>query len=167
MERVKSVLSYVLVIIIALLIKMYVFSPIRVNGSSMEPTLYDGDFMILNEIGYHLNGVERFDIVVINKNGEKIIKRIIGLPGETVKYKDNKLFINDEEITEDFQHEVTHNFDLSEIDVDIIPDGYYFVLGDNRGNSKDSRMIGLINKSEIRGKTSRIFFPFTRFGKVK
>ncbi len=166
MKIVKNVLSYVIVIVIALLIKMYVFSPIRVNGDSMYPTLKDGDIMILNEIGYHLNGVERFDIVVIKSDGERIIKRVIGLPGEKVEYKDNKLFINDEEIKEDFTHDVTHNFKLEEINVDIIPDGYYFVLGDNRGNSKDSRVIGLVSKNEIKGKTSSVIFPFNRFGKV-
>ena len=133
----------------------------------MVPTLYDGDIMILNEIGYYLNGVDRFDIVVVDYDGEKLIKRVIGLPGEKVAYKDNKLFINDEEINEDFSHEITHNFDLSEIDVDIIPDGYYFVVGDNRPNSKDSRIIGLVSEKQIRGKTSFVIFPFNKIGNVK
>ena len=171
-KNIKNILSYVLVIVIALLIKNYIFTPIRVNGSSMEPTLKDGDIMILNEIGYHLNGVKRFDIVVVKKSDnndddERIIKRVIGLPGETVAFKDNKLFINGEVVEENFSHDVTHNFDLSEIDETIIPDDYYFVVGDNRGNSKDSRIIGLINKSEIKGKTSLIIFPFNKIGKVK
>lgn len=168
-KNIKNILSYVLVIVIALLIKNYIFTPIRVNGSSMEPTLKDGDIMILNEIGYHLNGVKRFDIVVVKKDNDndRIIKRVIGLPGETVAFKDNKLFINDEVVEENFSHDVTHNFDLSEIDETIIPDDYYFVVGDNRGNSKDSRIIGLINKSEIKGKTSLIIFPFNKIGKVK
>ncbi len=168
MKNVKNILSYVIVIIIALLIKTYIFTPIRVNGTSMYPTLNEGDIMILNEIGYHLNGVERFDIVVVKKdNDDRIIKRVIGLPGETVSYKDNKLFINGKEISEDFTHEITHNFDLSEINEEIIPDDYYFVVGDNRGNSKDSRIIGLIHKSEIKGKTSFVLYPFSKFGNVK
>ena len=167
MKNLKNVLSYVIVIVIALLIKEYIFSPIKVNGSSMYPTLNDGDIMILNEIGYHLNGVNRFDIVVVKKNNERIIKRVIGLPGETVLYKDNKLYINDKEVKEDFTHDITHNFDLSEINVDVIPENYYFVVGDNRGNSKDSRMIGLVSKSEIKGKTSLIVFPFNKIGNVK
>lgn len=168
-KNIKNILSYVLVIVIALLIKNYIFTPIRVNGSSMEPTLKDGDIMILNEIGYHLNGVKRFDIVVVKKDNDndRIIKRVIGLPGETVAFKDNKLFINDEVVEENFSHDVTHNFDLSEIDETVIPDDYYFVVGDNRGNSKDSRIIGLINKSEIKGKTSLIIFPFNKIGNVK
>ena len=166
-KNIKNILSYVIVIAIALLIKEYIFTPIRVNGTSMYPTLEDGDLMILNEIGYHLNGVKRFDIVVVKRDGERIIKRVIGLPGETVSYKDNILYINGEEIKEDFTHDITHNFDISEIDVTVIPEGYYFVVGDNRGNSKDSRVIGLVSKKEIKGKTSLIFYPFSKFGKVK
>ena len=74
---VKNILSYALVIGIALLIKFFIFSPIKVNGSSMEPNLKDGDIMILNEIGYYINGVNRFDIVVVDTGDEKIIKRVI------------------------------------------------------------------------------------------
>ena len=106
---IKEVLSYVLIIIIVLLIKKFVFTPIRVNGESMYPTLHHKDLMILNEIGYYLNGLERFDIVVVNINSEKIIKRVIGLPGDKVEYKDNKLYINDEEIKEEFTHDDTLN----------------------------------------------------------
>lgn len=165
-KMVKEILSYVIIIVIVLLVKKYVFSPIKVNGDSMLPTLHDGDIMILNEIGYYLNGLERFDIVVVDTKDDRIIKRVIGFPGETVRFKDNKLFINEEEIKEDFEHDISHNFELSEIDVEVIPEDYYFVVGDNRGNSKDSRTIGLIHKSQIMGKTSFIVYPFSRYGRV-
>ena len=167
MKILKTVLSYVLIIGIAILIKLYVFSPIRVNGTSMDPTLNNGDIMILNEIGYHLNGLDRFDIVVINSSGEKIIKRVIGLPGETVAYRNNKLYINDKEVVENFKHQDTKDFELSSLNVKIIPRNYYFVVGDNRGNSKDSRSIGLINKKQIMGKASFILYPFNRIGNVQ
>lgn len=166
-SKIKNILSYVFVIAIAILIKEFIFSPIKVNGTSMYPTLNDGDLMILNEIGYHLNGVERFDIVVVKKNGERLIKRVIGLPGETVEYKDNELYINGELVKEEFTHATTHDFTLSEINYDVIPEGYYFVVGDNRTNSLDSRKIGLISKSEIKGKTKLVIFPFDKFGNVK
>ena len=133
----------------------------------MYPTLHDNDIMILNEIGYYLNGVERFDIVVVDTGNDKIIKRVIGLPGEKVRFKDNKLYINEEEIEEKFEHAITHNFELSEINAEVIPEGYYFVVGDNRGDSLDSRTIGLISKKQIMGKTNFTIFPFTRFGTVK
>lgn len=164
---VKNILSYVLVIGIALLIKFFIFSPIKVNGTSMEPNLKDGDIMILNEIGYLINGVNRFDIVVVDNDGEKIIKRIIGLPGEKVEYRDNKLYINGEEVTENFKHGETKDFNLSDINLSEIPKDSYFVMGDNRGNSKDSRIIGPVHKSKISGKTNLIIFPFDRIYSVK
>ena len=156
-----------LVIGIALLIKFFVFSPIKVNGSSMEPNLKDGDIMILNEIGYLINGVKRFDIVVVDNDGEKIIKRVIGLPGEKIEYRDNKLYINGEEVTENFNHGETKDFTLSDINLSEVPKDSYFVMGDNRGNSKDSRIIGAVHKSKISGKTNFIIFPFDRINSVK
>ena len=166
MKIIKNILSYVIVIVIALLIKTYIFSPIKVNGTSMYPTLLDGDIMFLNEIGYYLGGLERFDIVVVKTENDRIIKRVIGLPGDTVEYKDNHLYINGEEFEENFEHDITHNFELSEIGYEVIPDDYYFVVGDNRGDSLDSRKIGLIHKKQIKGKTDFILFPFKRIGKV-
>ena len=163
----KNIFVYALVIGIALLIKFFVFSPIKVNGSSMEPNLKDGDIMILNEIEYRLGGVERFDIVVINTDGEKIIKRIIGLPGEQIEYHDNKLYVNGEEVVENFNHGETKDFSLSDINLETIPSDHYFVVGDNRGNSKDSRIIGAIHKSKIVGKANLIIFPFDRIYSVK
>ena len=93
MKRIiKEVLSYVLIIFVVLLVKKYIFSPIKVNGDSMYPTLHNNDIMILNEIGYYLNGLERFDIVVVDTGKDKLIKRVIGLPGETVHYFENNLY---------------------------------------------------------------------------
>ena len=164
---IKNILSYVLIIIVAILIKMFVFSPIKVNGTSMSPTLEDGDIMILNEIGYYLNGVNRFDIVVIDYNGEKLIKRIIGLPGETIEYKNYDLYVNGEIVAENFKHKDTADFSISELDAEVIPDDYYFVVGDNRINSKDSRMVGFIHKSKIMGKTNFVIYPFDSIGTVQ
>ncbi len=160
-------MSYVLIIIVAILIKMFVFSPIKVNGNSMSPTLMDGDIMILNEIGYHLNGLERFDIAVASIDGERLIKRVIGLPGEKIEYRDNNLYVNDELIVENFKHEDTDDFSLSELDVEVVPENHYFLVGDNRSNSKDSRVIGFIHQSKIMGKTKVIVFPFSRTSTVQ
>lgn len=163
-DTIKDILSYILIIAVAIIIKLFVFSPIRVNGTSMVPTLKDGDIMILNEIGYRINGLERFDIAVANVDGEKLIKRVIGLPGEYVEFKDNKLYINGEYVEENFTHGDTKDFSLTKLKYDKIPEDYYFLVGDNRGNSKDSRIIGLIHKSKIMGKTKLIIFPFSRLG---
>ncbi len=166
-ETIKEIVSYIILIIVVLLIKRYIISPVKVTGESMMPTLHDWDIMFLNEIGYELNGVDRFDIVVLYYKNSMLIKRVIGLPGDTISYKDNKLYVNGEEVEEPFNHEITHNFDLSELDYEVIPEGYYFVLGDNRTNSKDSRIIGLVSKDMIRGKIIKtIVFPFSRIGSV-
>lgn len=161
---IKELYPYVLIIIIVVLFRTFIATPVRVNGASMENTLSNGDILILNKIN---KNYKRFDIVVINKRvvGEKtkLVKRIIGLPGETVEYKDNKLYINGKEI-EDVSLSRTSNFSLD----NTIPEGYYFVMGDNRNNSLDSRdsRVGLIKKSEIVGTTSIRLFPFTKIGKL-
>ena len=160
-------MSYVLVIVIAILIKLFVFSPIKVNGTSMSPTLEDGDIMILNEIGYYLNGLDRFDIAVANVDGERLIKRVIGLPGEKIEYRDNKLYVNEKLVVENFNHGATKDFSLSQLDAEVVPRDSYFLVGDNRGNSKDSRIIGFVHKNKIMGKTSFILFPFSRTSSVK
>ena len=163
---VKEILSYALIIILVLLFKHYIMSPIRVDGDSMNPTLKNGDIMLLNEIGK--KSLDRFDIVVIDTEEDVIVKRIIGLPGDRIKYVDNKLYVNDKEVEEPFEHDVTHNFELLELGTDNVPINENYVLGDNRNNSKDSRIIGFIKDYQIRGKVIKtILFPFSRWGKVK
>lgn len=163
----KEVSEYLIIIIAVLLFRTFLYSPIRVTGDSMIPTLYDGDIMILDKIGYSINGLDRFDIVVIKYNNEKIIKRVIGLPGETVEYKDNKLYINDKYIKEDYKRDDTIDFVLETLGYSVIPNDKYLVLGDNRMVSKDSRMIGLIDKEQILGYTNTIIFPFKNIKTVK
>lgn len=155
----KEFLPYIIIIIVVILIKSYVVSPIRVNGESMDSTLKDGDIMLLNEIEYRLGEIERFDIVVIRRGDEYLIKRVIGLPGEKVKYLDNKLYINGKYVKEEFKHKKTNDFPIYQLGKDE-----YFVMGDNRTNSKDSRMIGSVFEDEILGKASLTIFPFSRFG---
>lgn len=133
----------------------------------MVPTLNDGDIMILDKIGYRINGLDRFDIVVVDYDGERIIKRVIGLPNDYVEYKDNKLYINGEYIEEDYERKDTSDFILEMIGETVIPEGKYLVLGDNRPISKDSRIIGLVDEKDIKGYTSIVLFPFNKIGKVK
>lgn len=132
----------------------------------MVPTLLDGDIMILDKIGYRINGLKRFDIVVIKYNNEKIIKRVIGLPGDYIEYKDNILYVNGKEIKEEYKRDITNNFSLKDLGYEKIPENKYLVLGDNRSISKDSRIIGLIDKEDIEGYTGIIVFPFKRIENV-
>ncbi len=164
---INTIMSYVLVILVAIIIKSFIFTPIRVNGTSMVPTLNDSDIMVLNEIGYHINGVKRFDIVVANINGEKLIKRVIGLPGEKVEYRDNNLYINDEMVMETFKHADTPDFSIESLGSGVVPNNHYFLVGDNRINSNDSRYIGFVSANKILGKTNMVIFPFSRIGSVQ
>lgn len=164
---IKEISVYVIIILIIILLKMYVISPIRVNGTSMDPTLENGDIMILNKIGYRITKIKRFDIVVIKYKDELLIKRVIGLPGEKIKYVNNTLYVNGKKLDEEFDKTYTYNFSLKEIGSTTVPDDSYFVLGDNREVSKDSRSIGFIDREDIVGKSSLTLFPFNRFGTKK
>ena len=153
---------YALIIIVVILIKTYVISPIVVSGDSMDSTLKDGDIMLLNKLNYDESKIERFDIVVVKYNNKHIIKRVIGLPGDEIEYIDNMLYINGKVYTEKFLDEDTKTEDFK---VNSIPEGKYFVLGDNREVSLDSRKIGLIKEEDIEGHAIYTIFPFNRFGK--
>ena len=127
----------------------------------MYPTLQDKEFMILNKIGLQ-KGINRFDIVVVESNGKYIIKRVIGLPGESIMYSDNKLYINGKVIEDNYSKSETENFENV-----ILKDNEYFVMGDNREVSKDSRVIGPVNIKNIKGKTNLVIFPFNKIGIVE
>lgn len=161
-KLIKEYVPYIIIILIIILIKTYIFSPIIVNGDSMDSTLKDGDVMILNKYEYYTKKIERFDIVVIKYQGRYIIKRVIGLPGDKIKIKDNVLYINEKAYAEEY---LDKNTSTDDFEVSKIADGYYFVLGDNREVSLDSRSIGLVKKSDIKGKATYTLFPFDRFGK--
>lgn len=159
----RATLPYIVIVIVVALIRTFIVTPVQVEGMSMYSTLDDNEILLLKKYDHNY---QRFDIVVFNYNGTKLIKRVVGLPGETVAYKDNKLYINDKYVKEDFlkNHQETYDFDLKELGFEKIPDGYYFVMGDNRTNSTDSRIIGLVSKSDIEGTTNFAIFPFDKFG---
>ena len=154
--------SYILIFIVVLLIKSYVVSPIRVNGNSMYKTLHDQDIMILNEFTYYFNDIERLDIAVVKEDGDYLIKRVIGLPGEIIKCENGVVFINNKKLEEPYVVGTTSDFD--EV---VIGDDEYFVMGDNREVSLDSRVYGTYKKKYVIGKATYTIFPFSRFGMKK
>lgn len=167
--------SYLVVIVLVILIRTFIATPVIVSGSSMEPTLLDGQLLILNKIGKSFRKIERFDVVVIeDTNGELIIKRVIGLPGESVEYKNEKLYINGEEVVDEYGSGETGKFDIDDIcrlslefatcNFNKIPEDYYIVLGDNREVSADSRIKGFIHKDEIKGAASLRIWPLSKIG---
>ncbi len=160
----KELIPYIVIVLVVVLIRTFVVTPIQVDGSSMYPTLEDKELLILKKYDHSF---ERFDVVVFEYNGSRLIKRIVGLPGERVEYKDNILYIDGDKVTEDFdRNSETADFKLEDIGYNVVPEGYYFVMGDNRNNSTDSRIIGLVSKKDIKGSTNLSIFPFDRFGKI-
>ena len=150
-------------VILFILLKFFIY-PCRVDGTSMYPTLHDNDighsFIITKNIG-----VNRFDICVIKLNdeyGKKIVKRVIGMPNETIEYKDNVLYIDGVKYEEDYLKDVTTNdFSVK------LNDDEYFCLGDNRNNSKDSRYYGAFSKDMIISTHVLVLYPFNNFGVKK
>lgn len=155
----KEWVSYFLIILAILLIRLFIITPVRVDGPSMNPTLENKQILLLSKYSKHY---ERFDIVVFNYAKQKLVKRIIGLPGEKIEFKNNKLYINNKEIEEDFGHIETEDFSLSDIGYETIPDNMYFLVGDNRTNSLDSRYIGLVSDSDIEGVVHFSIWPLKK-----
>lgn len=164
--------SITLTIVLVVLIRTFLFSPVIVDGNSMNPTLHDGDRLFINKIGMYVRDIERYDVIVFQKNSKKhYIKRVIGMPGDEVHYKNNQLFINGLAIQENYiiKDEAQRDVNLQMLyGLDLIPNDYYFVLGDNRQDSVDSRQrsIGLIHKDQILGTTKTIFWPPKRIGYI-
>lgn len=164
MKIIKELIPYIIIIVVVVLIRCFIVTPVVVNGTSMYPTLKDKDIVLLKKFD---KNIERFDIIVFNYNNSRLIKRVIGLPGEHVKYVNGILYINNEKI-EDVELDVeTYNFYLEDLGYDKIPDDYYFVLGDNREVSQDSRIIGLVSKKDICGVGVFRIFPLNKIGIVK
>ena len=175
-----SYMPYIIIIVFICIIRFFVATPVSVNGSSMYPTLKNDDYMILYKLTKKMRGINRFDIVVINTDSGRIIKRVIGLPGEKIKYEIEKnddgdevgaLYINGKKVKEDFIDDIakrnTCNDDWIICKGEyIIPEGEYFVMGDNRVNSIDSRVIGTVKDKDIQGIARLRIFPFNKFGNV-
>ena len=134
MIKFKEILPYIVVIIAVILIRQFVITPIQVVGTSMKPNLIDGELMLLNKITYNFNDIKRFDIVVVDYKDEALVKRVIGLPGEKIKYQDGKLYINDELVKENFKtNGKTEDYNITQTGYTTIPKDMYFIVGDNNG----------------------------------
>lgn len=161
MKFIKETIPYLVIIAVVIAFRTFIATPIIVQGESMVPTLKGGELMILKKYD---RSFKRFDIVVVNKSveGDNLIKRVIGLPGETIRYKNNNLYINDEIIEDVYAYGTTGNF--KEV---TLGDDEYFLMGDNRAISLDSRSLGVIKYNEIEGTTNLVLYPFNRLGIVK
>src|SRR3989339_1453123 len=159
----------VLAIGIFLIVYLLILSPLKVKGQSMHPNFPDGEYLLTEKVSYYRSDPKRGDVVVFKPpiSEDEFIKRIIGLPGDTVSVSNGKVFVNDQELIEDYiKVNTSAGAFLSEGQVYTVPDGNYFVLGDNRPHSSDSRSWGPITKKVITGKAWVIYFPFNLAGIV-
>lgn len=159
-----AIISVILVVVAMAM--TYIFRLVRVDGNSMEPSLFNNDRLLLS---YSDTVYQTGDIIVIDRYTEEpLIKRVIAVGGDdvTVEIRDSKIYINDQELTEDYSvnSSVGEYYPKTEV-----PNGYLFVLGDNRDESKDSRSedIGLISVNDVIGKATYRIWPPTRFGSVE
>lgn len=146
----------------------------EVSGVSMEPTLHNGDKVVVNQLGK----IDRFDIIIFKKDDEdNLVKRVIGLPGDHIQYDEDVLYINGEPYEEPYLQAakeqimsgtLTEDFTLQDYTgYEVIPEDYYFVLGDNRRNSVDSRILGLVSKDKVIGTTKWAISPEHYVRKIK
>lgn len=167
---IKDIISYVLIILAVVLIRIFIFDPVRVDGPSMDNTLKDGQVLILNKIGYKKDKIKRYDIVVadvtINGKKERIVKRVIGLPNETIYAKDGKVYVNDKEVDSSFASTMTDDFSIEDNGLVKIPGDSYYIMGDNRAISLDSRTFGPVKEDQIVGKASIVIWPLNKIKKL-
>lgn len=174
-ETKKEIYSWiktiVFAIVLAFIFRTYIFSPAYAMSVSMEPTLHEGQILIISKVNYLVGEPERGDIVVIDSKQDKLehlnlIKRVVGMPGETVEIKDNKVYIDGKVLEPDFTQSPTPDFGFVKT---TIPEGEYMVMGDNRENSRDSRFesVGLIGRDYLEGKAVFRLWPLNKLGKLK
>lgn len=170
-EILNTSIYFLVCLLIAFFIVKFVGQRTEVIGNSMLTTLEDGNNLILDKISYKFSDPKRFDIIVFpfrNGSDKTYIKRIIGLPGETVYIDlDGNIYINDELLVESYGREVINN-PGNAYNTITLSDNEYFVLGDNRNNSEDSRFseVGTVSRSEILGKVFIRIWPLSEFGRV-
>lgn len=140
----------ILFVLLLITIQLSIIGVAKVDGNSMNPNLENNQLLLYSK---NINKINRFDIVIIKVDSSLYVKRVIGLPNESVEYKDNNLYVNENKIQENYKRTTTGDFSLLDISSNTkIPNNKFLVLGDNRSYSYDSRDFGLIDKSQIKGK---------------
>jgi signal peptidase I len=153
-------------LVIVLVINMFLAQATRVEGQSMEPSLHDNQRLIIEKVSYYVHPPRRGDIIVLrlpNRRSDPLIKRVIGVPGETVEIRDGRVFIDGEALDEPYLNVSTY----AGLAPEVVPDDQVFVLGDNRGFSNDSRAFGFVPFSDIVGRAWFRYWPLDDVGPVR
>lgn len=164
----RILLEIIETIVLALVLFMainFLTARIRVDGSSMQPNFHDGDYVIVNRMAYRLGDIQRGDVIVFPyplHEEDDYIKRVIGLPGDHVAVYSGIVYVNGEALSEPYIMEKP-NTDLAEV---VVPDGYVYVMGDNRNASSDSRSWGPLQIEKIIGKAVFRYWPFSTMGLI-
>ena len=187
----QEILSWALTILVAvaaaLVIRSVVFEPVRVDGASMDDTLANGEIMFVSKFDYSSTwlclpwqseeakenaprltlgkGPERFDVVICRYPGRgdtNFVKRVVGLPGDTIELIDGYLYVNGEKYDEPYINDEYRSGPLNTMSARVVPEGKYFVMGDHRNNSNDSRSVGPIDRNMIVGHVRRVLYPFSQ-----
>lgn len=167
-EFIKTVVAIVL---IAFFVRFFLFQPFVVEGSSMEPNFHNNEYLLVNKLSYRLTEPKRGDVIVFHPPtapGVNYIKRIIALPGETVEIRDGEIYVNSTKIDEPYipqERTLVRNSEAANLKA-TLSQGEYFVLGDNRDHSSDSREWGNVPKENIIGRAWVVLFPMNNFGIV-
>ena len=176
-EIIDSIVTVFVTIVVSLVLVNFFFMPIVVNGSSMYPTLQDNSYGFSNIFSRRVSGIERFDIVVVylEERDENLVKRVIGLPNETITFTNDTLYVDgtpidqfflDKEFVKEYQDSSYSGLFTNDFTITLGEDEY-FCMGDNRPRSADSRLYGAFNQSQIVSKDIFIIFPFNLFGQAK
>ncbi|ENH95649.1 signal peptidase I [Gracilibacillus halophilus YIM-C55.5] len=174
MRKIKwiSVIRIVCIsLIFVYIFRSYLFASYVVNGKSMEPTLHDGNLLMVNKVIYDVTAIDRFDVIVFRANEqEDYVKRVIGKPGDHIKYRNDVLYLNGTEVEESYLKPfrkkyatpLTEDFTLQEVTGETeVPEGKLFVLGDHRKRSYDSRDIGFVDRETVIGKVDIRYWPIS------
>ncbi|MBB3109369.1 signal peptidase I [Paenibacillus phyllosphaerae] len=169
--------------LLVFVIRWFLFAPFIVEGESMQPNFYTGERLIVNKIIYDIRAPKHGEVIVfeVPDEGRDFIKRVIGVPGDKVKLEGDDLYINGEKVDEPYLAEsiaaakangeifnnTGPNFPNADVTEDVVPEGTVLAFGDNRRNSKDSRMIGYVSDDLIIGRADFIFWPFDKVSLVK
>ncbi|MBM7554100.1 signal peptidase I [Thalassobacillus pellis] len=168
----KIIRTVAFALLLAVFFRSYLFASYIVEGESMEPTLYDGNLLMVNKIVYDWQNINREDVIVFHANEkEDYVKRVIGVPGDHIEFKNDRLYVNGKEHPEPYLETLrpddgklfTKDFTLEEVTgFEEVPEGHLFVMGDNRRDSLDSRYFGFVPMESVVGKVDVRYWPMSQ-----